>query len=595
MTLIDEIFDEKNVEKALRPIRKENQEKWMEEEKKIKELVLKKAYIPTIQKFKRHESYDSIARILIRLLKNTILKDCISLLSGNYYTNTEQALNDMLKEANQGKIYYAEIVHKNIVETMLLDDLKEELERHISNDCVLSLLENLLYTPNKRKLKRKQGLLESAMTSELSLIYCFPLYEFMTENWMHWFVYQKKLYLFANSEEHLHALLKKVFSFIQKNYPFKSSYTMYEIYSATPFGYEFYLEDETLKYRLQGSLEKDCYKDWHADSIHRIHKEFHLVQEGTLNKKDFSLLFENESQKQYIPAEVTSQLNVYTDVTINQGAVSLCAKKGIRIAFMDSFGDVQGWFIPAQTNQKAVYKQFEKYFDQNTRIKVAKKLEKAFLHNLKANIRSYKRSYPELKEKEDEINAYIKQFNFCQNIQQLMLVEAKAREAYYASFNVILNDPDFIYTKRSKQPPKDPLNALISFGNTLLYNRILQMLWKSTLDPKVGVIHSSQTRAYSLHLDFADLFKPIIVDRVIFSLINKKQIRIEHFEKYGGDGVYLTDQGKKIFIKAFEAKMNQKQVKEDIELSYQQLIQNEIHHYQDFIQYDQVYKPYKYN
>lgn len=177
----------------------------------------------------------------------------------------------------------------------------------------------------------------------------------------------------------------------------------------------------------------------------------------------------------------------------------------------------------------------------------------------------------------------------------MMLVEAKAREIYYASFNVIINHPDFIYSKRSKQPPKDPLNALISFGNTLLYNRILQMLWKSTLDPKVGVIHSSQTRAYSLHLDFADLFKPIIVDRVIFSLINKKQIRMEHFEKYGGDGVYLTDQGKKIFIKAFEAKMNQKQVKEDIELSYQQLIQNEIHHYQDFIQYDKAYKPYKYN
>lgn len=340
MTLIDELFNQKNIEIALRPIRKENQEKWMKEEKKIKEQVLNKAYVPTIQQYKRHESYDSMARILIRLLKNTILKDCISLHNGKYYSNTEQALNYMLKEANQGKIYYAEIIHKKIIETMLLDDLKEELERYIPNDCILSLLENLLYTPNKRKLKRKQGLLESAMTSELSLIYCFPLYEFMIENGMHYFVYRKKLYLFADSEEHLQALLKKVFSFIQKNYPFKSSYTMYEIYSATPFGYEFYLEDETLKYRLQGSQEKDSYKDWHADSLHRVNKQFHLVQEGTLNKKDFSLLFENESQKQYIPAEVTSQLNVYTDVTINQGAVSLCAEKGIRIAFMDSFGDV---------------------------------------------------------------------------------------------------------------------------------------------------------------------------------------------------------------------------------------------------------------
>ena len=595
MTIIDDIFEKKNVEEALRPMRKDNQEKWLDEEDQIKELVRKKAYVPTIKQYKRHESYDSMARILIRLLKNTILKDCISWNDGNYYLNKEEALNHMLLEANHGNICYAEIVYKKIVETILLDDLKEELERYIHDECILSLLDSLLYTPNKIQSKRKQGLLESAMTSELSLIYCFPLYEYMNQLGMHWFVYKKKLYLFADSEELLQGLLKNVSSFIEKNYPFKISHTMYEIYSATPFGYEFYLEDETLKYRLEGSQEKDYYKDWHSDSIHRVNKEFHLVQDGILNKKDFSLLFENENSKQYIPVEVTSQLNVYKDVSLNQGAISLCAEKGIRIGFMNSFGDVQGWFIPAQTNQRAVYKQFEKYFDNNTRIKVAKNLEKAFLYNLKANIRSYKRLHPELKEKEDEMTSYIKQLNFCHNIQQMMLVEAKARESYYSIFNVILKNPDFEYTRRSKQPPEDPLNAMISFGNTLLYNRILQMIWKSTLDPKVGVIHSSQTRAYSLHLDLADLFKPIIVDRIIFSLINKKQIRIEHFEKYGGHGVYLSDKGKKIFIKAFEAKMNSKQVKDDIELSYQQLIQNEIHHYQDFITYDKAYKPYKYN
>ena len=145
MTLIDELFNQKNIEIALRPIRKENQEKWMKEEKKIKEQVLNKAYMPTIQQYKRHESYDSMARILIRLLKNTILKDCISLHNGKYYSNTEQALNYMLKEANQGKIYYAEIIHKKIIETMLLDDLKEELERYIPNDCILSLLENRIH------------------------------------------------------------------------------------------------------------------------------------------------------------------------------------------------------------------------------------------------------------------------------------------------------------------------------------------------------------------------------------------------------------------------------------------------------------------
>ena len=143
-------------------------------------------------------------------------------------------------------------------------------------------------------------------------------------------------------------------------------------------------------------------------------------------------------------------------------------------------------------------------------------------------------------------------------------------------------------------PPEDELNALISFGNTLLYNQILQMIQKTTLDPRIGIVHAANRRSTTLNLDFADLFKPIIVDRVIFSLINKYQIKKNrHFEKHE-NGIYLNKEGKKIFLENFEAKMEQHLVIKGKEYTYKQLILSEVRSYQRYVTNNEKYRPYKY-
>lgn len=88
-------------------------------------------------------------------------------------------------------------------------------------------------------------------------------------------------------------------------------------------------------------------------------------------------------------------------------------------------------------------------------------------------------------------------------------------------------------------PPKDPINTLISFGNTYLYNRIATEIEKTSLDLRIGIVHSTTTRSRTLNLDVADIFKPIIVDRAIFTIINKRMISAtEHFEKVENGGIY---------------------------------------------------------
>lgn len=132
------------------------------------------------------------------------------------------------------------------------------------------------------------------------------------------------------------------------------------------------------------------------------------------------------------------------------------------------------------------------------------------------------------------------------DINRLMLMEAKARRLYYAMFNEIISDRAFAFTVRSKRPPKDPINALISFGNVWLYSRVASEIAKTSLDARIGFLHATGDRGESLNLDIAEIFKPLIVDRSIFTLINKGMMdagegeKTPHWSYFGANGWLRT-------------------------------------------------------
>ena len=179
-------------------------------------------------------------------------------------------------------------------------------------------------------------------------------------------------------------------------------------------------------------------------------------------------------------------------------------------------------------------------------------------------------------------------------IEQMMLEEARCRQKYYQAFQYFISKEGYEFEHRSKRPPMDKINAMISFGNTLLYNRVKQFIWKTNLDSRIGVVHAANRRHYSLNLDFADVFKPIIVDRVIFTLINKGMIDEDCFVKNKDHSVYLSENGKKLFIEAFQNKLYSKVTQGGKSLTYNQIIENEIWNYQTYIREGKKYQPYKY-
>src|SRR5437868_5923885 len=107
-----------------------------------------------------------------------------------------------------------------------------------------------------------------------------------------------------------------------------------------------------------------------------------------------------------------------------------------------------------------------------------------------------------------------------------MACEGRARAAYYQSFAGILrNDSEF--TRRVRRPPDNIVNALISFTNGLVYSAALTQIYRSQLDPTISFLHEPGARRFSLALDLAEVFKPILADRLLFKLLNNRQLRSE--------------------------------------------------------------------
>jgi CRISPR-associated endonuclease Cas1 len=216
---------------------------------------------------------------------------------------------------------------------------------------------------------------------------------------------------------------------------------------------------------------------------------------------------------------------------------------------------------------------------------------------MEANLRYYARRLDaELGTTAEYLDVCQQQVATAQSIEQLRLIEARARKAYYSSFAQILTGTEFDFSKRTRRPPRDPGNAMVSFGNTVLYNVILQAMWRTTLDPKIGVVHATNRRSHSLNLDMADLFKPVIVDRVVFSLVNRREISAtEHFETREDGGVLMNTAGKRVFLHALEEKLDDVATSGNKRLSYRRRIAFEVMAFQRYVVSGIAYKPFKYH
>jgi len=276
----------------------------------------------------------------------------------------------------------------------------------------------------------------------------------------------------------------------------------------------------------------------------------YLVSEGILKREGNTLFFVNKDEKKALPIEHLSDIYCYGKVSLKSGASSLLMKMGLPMHFFNYYGYYEGSLYPKdQLNSGlVVVEQSRHYLDNEKRIKIATEFVQGIRHNILQTLKYYLKKEKDL----DEIIKNIKSLNIRGDILTLRSIEGEIWENYYKSFPKIIKF--FEFNKRERRPPSNELNALISFGNSLLYSTVLSEIYNTYLHPSISYLHEPLERRFSLALDIADIFKPIIVERLIFNLVNNKYLTEEDFDKE--IGVLLNDKGKRIFLKEYKDKLD---------------------------------------
>jgi len=321
-----------------------------------------------------------------------------------------------------------------------------------------------------------------------------------------------------------------------------------------------------------------------------------IFSSGQLHRKENTLYFESEKEeRKYIPVENTQEMFIFGEVTINKKLLDFLAQKEIILHFYNYYGYYTGSFYPREHYNSGfmILRQAEAYLNQNKRISLAKKFVEGAILNMLKVLTYYNNRGKDLSseiEGMENLKNKIQEFN---STEELMAVEGNCREYYYKGFDKIIDDQDFLFSSRTRQPPENRLNALISFGNSLLYTVVLSEIYKTHLDPRIGFLHTANFRRFSLNLDIAEVFKPIIVDRIIFTLLNKKMITKKDFLEDLG-GIYLKENGQKVFVEQFDERLRTTLSDKGLgrAISYRSLIRRELYKLEKDLIGDKEYKPF---
>jgi len=281
-------------------------------------------------------------------------------------------------------------------------------------------------------------------------------------------------------------------------------------------------------------------------------KDLYLFNNGRLQRKDSTIyLVLEDGTKKTVPIEQVENLHIFAEMDFNTSFINLLNQKDVSLHFYNYYGYYSGSYVPRRKKVSGFVdlNQAAHVLDLNKRLYIVQQFVYSAIHHMLRNI--YKEEVGELI---SEILALKEKVADAQDIQTLMGIEGKVRYTYYQSFSHIIKNPDFKF-RREKRPPTDPINSLISYGNSLMYTAVLSEMYKTQLNPTISYLHEPGSRRFSLSLDLAEIFKPLLMDNLIFTLINKKMIRLEHFEYVEENICFLNDTGRKIFITEFENRM----------------------------------------
>jgi CRISPR-associated protein Cas1 len=307
---------------------------------------------------------------------------------------------------------------------------------------------------------------------------------------------------------------------------------------------------------------------------------YYIYNAGSLTQKDNTLRFTTfDNQTKDLPIENIKEIYIMNEMQVTTKLLNLFSKYGIIVHFFNYYQFYIGSFYPKESKLagQLLVRQVLTYSDYTNRLSITKEFIKAASYNIYRNLRYYNGRGKNVAEYMANIEELRKSIDAASTIEMLMGVEGNIRREYYAAWNTII-DQNVDFEKRVYHPADNMINSLISYVNSIIYTKTLAEIYKTQLNPTISFLHQPGTRRFSLALDVSEVFKPLIADRLIFSLLNKNQITKKSFVE-GLNGLQLTEKASKTIMQELDNRLQttifHKELNKNV--SYQFLIRLELY------------------
>lgn len=279
--------------------------------------------------------------------------------------------------------------------------------------------------------------------------------------------------------------------------------------------------------------------------------------EARLVKADDALsVLVDERRVLHVPFHLLDGIVLFGYRGLSASLLGACAERGIAVSLLDANGRflarLEG---PVSGNVLLRRGQYRMSDDEETALEVAKRFVEAKIVNERRVLERYRRDYPEevdqaFKGEIEALQHQIDAISLATTADQLRGIEGDAAHGYFSVFDQMIrvDDPSLRFGGRSRRPPRDAINALLSFFYSMLSRDIASACETVGLDPQIGFFHRDRPGRASMALDLIEELRAPYVDRFVLSLVNRKQVRSGDFVKEEDGGVVLGDDARKIVL-----------------------------------------------
>lgn len=245
-------------------------------------------------------------------------------------------------------------------------------------------------------------------------------------------------------------------------------------------------------------------------------------------------------------------------ISVSPHLMHRCAEDGRPIVLLSSHGRFKARLTgPTQGNVLLRRSQHLALSDPQATVRIARQFVASKIQNsrqvlLRGARDSTGQPSHDLRKTAEQLAEMLTALKNTENLDQVRGAEGESARAYFASFNNLLRKPGFRFPRRSRRPPRDPINCLLSFLYALLREECVGALESVGLDPQVGYLHALRPGRPALALDLMEEFRALAADRLAVTLINRMQIQPRHFQNLPGGAVHLTDQGRRKLLSVYQ-------------------------------------------